>query len=135
MYTRNYIEDDGSVNIPQNYDGIAFDTEIPEMKNTVSATVGEKKVSPKDYTPPQPEPEEAPASANVDTGGGIFGNLFGKFQLKNLFSGSMHSVLGLDRFKLGAEELLLIGLALFLLFSKEGDKECAIILLLLLFVN
>lgn len=34
----------------------------------------------------------------------------------------------------GTEELLLIGLALFLFFSAEGDRECALILLLLLFV-
>ena len=37
--------------------------------------------------------------------------------------------------KLGTEELLLIGAALFLLFSKDGDKECAIILLILLLIN
>ena len=135
MYTRNYIEDDGAVNIPQNYDGIAFDTEMPEMKNTISKGIAEKKVSPTDFAPQQPEPEELPACASVETGGGILGNLFGKFQLKNLLPTSVSSVLGLDKFKLGAEELLIIGLALFLLFSKEGDKECAIILLLLLFVN
>lgn len=34
----------------------------------------------------------------------------------------------------GTEEWLLIGLALFLFFSAEGDRECAVILLLLLFV-
>ena len=37
--------------------------------------------------------------------------------------------------KLGTEELLLIGVALFLLFSKDGDKECAIIFLLALFIT
>ena len=37
--------------------------------------------------------------------------------------------------KLGTEELLIGAIALFLLFSKSGDKECAIMLLLLLFIN
>ena len=133
MYTRNYIDDEGTVSIPKNYDGIAFDTDSPDTKNTVAASVGEKKISPNELTE---QPEEAVmtgASANTD--GGLFGNLFGKFQLKSLFPSSVGSILGLDKFKLGREELLLIGIALFLLFSKEGDKECAIILLLLLFVN
>ena len=134
MYTRNYIDETGGVSIPQNYDGIAFDTDISDAKNTVSATIGERKISPMEQMPP-PEPEAVQASTNEQLGNGLFGNLFGKIGLKNMLPGSLGSVLSLDKFKLGAEELLLIGLALFLLFSKEGDKECAIILLLLLFVN
>ena len=134
MYTRNYIDDGGGVTVPQNYDGIAFDTDISDVKNTVSATVGERKISPPDQ-PPSHEGENVQASATAESAGGLFGNLFGKIGLKNLFPSSINSILSLDKFKLGAEELLLIGLALFLLFSKEGDKECAIILLLLLFVN
>ena len=35
----------------------------------------------------------------------------------------------------GTEEILIIGIAAFLLFSKGGDKECAIILLLSLFLG
>ena len=52
----------------------------------------------------------------------IFHSLFGKgFDIK-----------GLSIFKkgFGTEEILIIGIAAFLLFSKGGDKECAIILLL-----
>lgn len=37
--------------------------------------------------------------------------------------------------KLGTEEILLIGAAAFLFFSREGDKECALLLLLLLLIN
>ncbi len=55
-----------------------------------------------------------------------------------------HSILGktfdfksLPFFKkgFGTEEILIIGIAAFLLFSKGGDKECAIILLLSLFLS
>ena len=41
----------------------------------------------------------------------------------------------LKDFKLGTEELLIGAVALFLLFSKNGDKECAIMLLLTLFIT
>ena len=37
--------------------------------------------------------------------------------------------------KIGTEEILIGAIALFLLFSKSGDKECALMLLLLLFIN
>ena len=35
----------------------------------------------------------------------------------------------------GTEELILLGIAAFLFFSKDGDKECALILILTLFLN
>ena len=37
--------------------------------------------------------------------------------------------------KIGTEEILIIATAAFLFFAKEGDKECAIMLLLLLFLG
>lgn len=132
MYTRNYIDDGGGMNIPQNYDGIAFDTDIPDTKNTIAASMGEKKISPPDMK--AEVPESAPTSANAE-GSGIFGGFLQKLGLKNILPSSIGSLFQLDQFKLGKEEILLIGIALFLLFSKEGDKECAIILLFLLFVN
>ena len=42
---------------------------------------------------------------------------------------------GLKMPKIGTEELLIIAVAAFLLFSKDGDRECAMILLFLLFIN
>ena len=64
---------------------------------------------------------------------GIFPGLVGSPVLK-----AMLSRLGLPHLSLpriGTEEILLIAAFAYLFFSKEGDKECAIILLLLLFVN
>ena len=40
----------------------------------------------------------------------------------------------LASFKIGLEEILIIAAAAFLFFRKDGDIECAIMLLLLLFV-
>ncbi len=37
--------------------------------------------------------------------------------------------------KIGYEEILIIGIAAFLFFSADGDKECALILLALLLIN
>ena len=49
--------------------------------------------------------------------------------------GSLFNIKHLGEFKIGTEELLIAAVALFLLFSKNGDKECAIMLLLTLFVS
>ena len=54
-----------------------------------------------------------------------FGNLLPKLGLNGNF--------GLQ--KIGKEEILIIATAAFLFFSKDGDKECAIMLLLLLFLG
>ena len=50
--------------------------------------------------------------------------------LTSLFGG-----FGKGEFKLGIEEILIGATALFHLFSKDGDKECGIMLLLLLFIT
>ena len=52
---------------------------------------------------------------------GLFGGLFknGKFSLQSL----------------EFEDLLIIGIALYMLLSKDGDIECGILLLLLLFIG
>ncbi len=50
----------------------------------------------------------------------------------------LRTLLGKDflrGFKIGGEELLIIAAVLFLLLSKDGDKECAILLGLLLFIT
>ncbi len=76
-------------------------------------------------------------SEKREGGGGLFGGLFGG---GSLFGGgalsSLFSSGGVKSFisKIGTEEILIIATALFLFLSKEGDKECAIMLLLLLLV-
>ena len=61
---------------------------------------------------------------------GVFGGL-------RSFWGNSFNLKNLSVFKngFGTEELLIIGIAAFLFFSKDGDKECAIILLLTLFLS
>ena len=128
MYTRSY-DNESRIKIPENYDGNAFfeaptpDAPPPPEKEK------EPLIAPWDAPKaPPPEEESVPTLAGIK-GGGIFGKY-----LKKLPFGSLN-IFGDGGFKLGTEEILIIGVALFLFFSGGGDKECAIMLLLLLLVN
>lgn len=126
MYSRSYIEEPEVLTPPANYDGNVFSDEAKYEKNhtcpptnedfaqsAASAAAGEATAV--GATP------KAPFSSILGFGKNIFGGLFGGggFRLP----------------RLGTEEILIIATAMFLLFSKEGDKECAILLLLLLLIN
>lgn len=113
MYTANYYPKEDGMKVPENYSGNAF-----------AQSVGETDTEPKDA----PEAQEA-------MGGGLFSSLTSRLPLGKIIPEGLHSALHLDKFKIGTEEILIIALALFLFLSKEGDKECAIILFLLLFIN
>ena len=75
------------------------------------------------------EESEVPVHSDNNFGGkgpSILNSLFGRgFDFKNL---------SIFKKGFGTEEILILGIAAFLLFSKGGDKECAIILLLSLFL-
>lgn len=115
MYSRNYFENElSSQALPENYVGTAFgSTESGENREDIPPT-------------PYTEPESAVPTAakpKQTSRGGILGTLSLPF---------------LDNLKLpeiGSEEILIIAVALFLFFSQNGDKECALMLLLLLLVN
>ena len=67
--------------------------------------------------------------------GGI-SSLFSSSIFSGLFpSGKIPFLSSLSLPKIGTEEILIIAAAAYLFFSKDGDKECAIMLILLLFVN
>ncbi len=125
MYTRNY-EEPQSVGIPRGYSGTMIDTSIPEE---VDAPINE-------------EPIETPVEevAEPTSGGGILGSQsFGLGALPFL-SAIPEKIKGLfwgkgEGFHIGTEELLIIAAAAFLFFSKDGDRECAIMLILLLFIT
>ena len=109
MYTRAYFQEDEKINIPEKYNGNAF-----------TEGSGEPVVA---------EAEDAqPAMANAEhRGDGILG-LF-----SHLGGGLFPAIGRIGRdLHIGWEEILIIGIALFLFLSKGGDRECAIMLLLLL---
>ena len=112
-YTRSYgIGEEGVRLPPENYDGTAFaDTERREER-------------------PLPETEATSARCHGCQDKGCGHSSFRIPFLGNLLGGGGGILSGIS-----TEELLIIGLALFLLLSKDGDTECALMLLLLLFVR
>lgn len=137
MYTRSYQREENSIAIPENYDGNAFrENEYTSQSEIDTAAKG--------YATPQFEEQAGEVQSNTDEaapafkkskGTGLFGSIFSKIPFKSLLGGRASKLLNLESFKLGSEEILLIATALILLFSSEGDKLCAIMLLFLVFID
>ena len=125
-YTRSYYENGSEISVPKNYNGTAF-TEEAERADSVGA----------DDNPAVEDGDEAASAAphqRIRKSEGLFslfkGGLFGGTSPFNLQGGI--SCL-LDR--IGTEELLIIGVALFLLLSHSHDIETALMLAFLIFVH
>ena len=119
MYSRSYSDEADSLAIPEGYGG-------------TSMTLGI-------HNDEAPEPKEIIRNDPADSGGesvsaGLFSGIFPKLPFGNILGG----IFGNGKFglsKIGTEELLIIAAAIFLFFSGDGDRECAILLVLLLFIN
>ena len=127
------------MNIPENYDGTTFMPSVqdpPQERNIriLGECSADAKLSPQStHSAPcesegQSDGEDGSriASASILDGIPILKSLQGVRTLsvfKDIFPK-----------KIGSEEILIAATALFLLFSKSGDKECAIMLIFLLFV-
>lgn len=119
MYSRSfYPEADEKAPVPENYDGTAFLSPPPTLVENESNDVA-KETS-----------ESTEVSGTL--GGGILSSLGRMPILSGLFGGE-HSFLKMP--KIGGEEILILATAALLFFSKEGDKECALMLLFLLFIT
>ena len=126
MYTRSYFTEEKYIEIPESYDGNAF-AKTPERNETNEVCDS----SLKDYSS-KSESEEAMAK-------GSFTQLFEKLPFKSILNvkdiGAYFSRRNILPEKIGIEEVLLLALALYMFFSKDGDKECAIMLAILIFIN
>lgn len=125
MYSRSYYpEGQDRLNLPENYDGTAF-MERQAVSEPVIEEVsfGEKKEV-------YPEERAEPTAGRVNHGFGNIPILSGLFDKGGLLGG-----LGLSMPNIGTEEILILATAAFLFFSKSGDRECALLLLLLIFIN
>ena len=116
MYSRSFYPDTNArLTIPDNYDGTALIEAPPVIEEkTAEVSVG------------IPDTDKNEASTAVSLGKIPF--------LSSLFGGSKLDF-GLKLPKIGTEEILIIATAAFLFFSKDGDRECAIMLALLLLIN
>ena len=132
MYSRSYIGSQGTA-IPDGYDGIAIKeseilekTDTYEEKRDVSSNKSAENINPweaKNLSEAEKSEESVGAFSHL---GSSLGNLLGGVKLPFLSALKMP--------KIGTEEILILIAAAYLLFSKDGDKECAIILILLLFI-
>ena len=125
MYSRSYYPDTDRMSLPENYDGTAF------MERTVSEA-NEESVEPSinDNTDTQvfkATEEQRHTQKSSFESIPMLSGIFGK--------GGIFGGLGLHMPNIGTEEILILATAAFLFFSKSGDRECALILLLLLFIN
>ena len=116
MYSRSfYPESNERLSIPENYDGTAL---IESVAHNVE--------------------ESAEVSTDIDksTEANINSTAnFGKIPFLSGLFGNSGLNFGLKMPKIGVEEILIIATAAFLFFSKDGDRECAIMLALLLLIN
>ncbi len=124
MYSRSYFKDTQAPSPPENYSGVALTDEAEVFEERASSNPWENE-SVSAQTPPKEEQEEESV--------GVFGQLFGKSgspftSLSRLFGSGEKGIFH----NIGAEEILIIAVAAFLLLSKEGDNICAIMLLCLL---
>ncbi|MBE6644204.1 MAG: hypothetical protein E7612_02345 [Ruminococcaceae bacterium] len=136
MYTRSYYADDEKLSVPENYDGYAFSEEKNEEKRADETEIQEQKAqlkAPWDVSPHEHEKITDEVMSKPKVSDGFFNTLMGKLPFGNFFENISFFKNG--RVDFGTEELLIIGIALFLLLSKNGDLECSVILLFLLFVK
>lgn len=127
MYTRTYNENVGEIIIPERYGGTSLgQKERGDKREEID--INDKGKNPwenEEVHTEAPTKSEETIEASAPPS-------------KLSFSGLFSSIFKNDAFglqKIGKEEILIIATAAFLLFSKEGDKECAIMLILLLFLK
>ena len=111
MYTRSYPERESE--IPEGYHGSAVSPHESEP-SYIDGTRNPWE------TEPTVQDEATEASKRTSPISEIFGGIFqnGRF--------SLHSI--------GFEEILIIAAAAYMLMSRDGDRECGIMLLVLLFI-
>lgn len=122
MYSRNYFRDtDAQPTLPENYSGTALAEEAREY-------IDEEEQS----APVSAVTDEAQGDNKSDESVSAFSSFFrGESPIAKLFSsGGIKSFIS----GIGTEEILIIAAAALLFFSKEGDRECAVMLLILLFI-
>jgi hypothetical protein len=112
MYTRTYPE--RMSDVPEGYKGTAMSE--GEMTDTGYIGAG--------ANPWETREAEEPSEKTAKSVSGIPGFLGGLFQNGKF---SLQSI--------GVEELLIIAAAAYMLLSREGDKTCGIMLLVLLFIS
>ena len=125
MYSRSYYPESERMSLPDNYDGTAF-MERPTLETAeeiVEPPLSDNADSQVFKGTDEPKHRQQSLLESIPLLSGIFGK------------GGLFGGLGLHSPTIGTEEILILATAAFLFFSKTGDRECALILLLLIFIN
>ena len=121
MYAQSYQDEVGRI-IPDTYSGMALRDNL-NVENENDNEISEVPTS------KNPWENESECKDEKKNSGGILSDIFA----------SIIAPFGIGRgthgFKIGTEELLIIGVAAFLLFSKERDIECIVMLVALLLIT
>ena len=129
MYTRSYYDSDGAIhNLPsQGYDGTALQNAPPPESKPIAPQKEdlrrETKISPKEE-----EITEENSEVTAKPSPFKFGDCFKGILSRDILPFRIPV-------KFDFEDLLILGIAAYLLLSKSGDKECAILLGLLIFIK
>ena len=111
MYSRSfYGESEEKTLLPENYDGTAFQSAHPEELEA-HETVAQ-------------ETANDPSEVGLFKGGSL-----------PILSGLFGGLPNIKMPRIGTEEIIILTVAALLFFNKDGDKECAILLLVLLFIG
>lgn len=121
MYTRPYNDERHGIVIPDSYGGTALQDSILKDTEDKGKNPWEGAEQTEKQTAENGESEQTFADETKSQPSSFLAGIF-----KN-------SNLSLQ--KLGKEEILLLTAAAFLFFSKEGDKQLALMLLLLIFLG
>ena len=140
MYSRGFGTG-GDVKLPEKYDGTALiDIPVEEEKSPPQqmplfsdTQKREVKISPSEI-PTNADNEDLTNTEKKEetTDAGLFSFTPLRLISKIIPDGSH---IGKLMPKIEMEELIILGIAAFLFFSKSGDKECALMLLALIFIS
>lgn len=130
MYTQQYDKEKAKLNVPHNYSGNALLEEYEKKEDEKRAgefssdiDCEKDKVDEADEKEVMAKPKDKAFLSSVFRNL-PFSNLFGSFEL---FKGG--------KFNLGSEEIIIIAVSAFLIFTKGADTELGVMLLLLLFIS
>lgn len=117
-YEKNAFEEEVQRTLPSGYSGVAFESEAAEPP-------------PQNDLPIRTE-ESTPVGGDTAEAG-IFSSLLTRIPFLQRIKLPFGDKISLGGWFSDTEDLLLLGLALLLLLSKEGDPLCAVAVLILLF--
>ena len=124
MYTRTYSDEHRGILIPESYGGTAF----IDSQATDESVRDDKGKNP--WEGGEGESVKTSTEPEIEASSSVISKIQMPHFLSNIFKNNNFNLQNI-----GKEEILLIAAALFLFFSKEGDKECALMLFLLLFLG